>query len=80
MIELYTTNNCQYCGVVKIILKESGVDYTEYNLSDPNNNDKKEEIMALTGMRKVPVLRNGDKFTVGADESEILKLVKVDNS
>lgn len=80
MIELYTTNNCQYCGVVKIILSNLGVKYTEYNLSDPNNKDKMEEMIKLTGMRKVPVVRNGDKFTVGADESEILKIVKVDNS
>lgn len=73
MIELYTTNNCQYCDVVKIILKERGIKYTEYNVAE--DAAKRDEMIALTGMRKVPVLRNGDKFTVGADEAGIMKLI-----
>lgn len=78
MIQLYTTNNCPYCDAVKIILKENKVDFKEYNVAE--DAAKREEMIILTGMRKVPVVRNGDRFTVGADESEVLKIVKVDNS
>lgn len=75
MLELYTTNNCPYCDVVKIILKERGLKYTEYNLSDPANKEKLEEMVQLTGRRSVPVLRNGDRFVIGSDESEIVKVI-----
>lgn len=74
MIQLYTTNNCPYCDAVKIILKENKVDFKEYNVAE--DAVKREEMIALTGMRKVPVLRNGDRFTVGADEESVLKIVK----
>lgn len=74
MIELYTTNNCPYCDAVKIILKENKVKYEEYNVAEDEG--RREEMVKLTGMRKVPVLRNGDAFTVGADESEVMRIVK----
>lgn len=74
MIQLYTTNNCAYCDAVKIILKENKVDFKEYNVAE--DAAKREEMITLTGMRKVPVLRNGDRFTVGADEESVLKIVK----
>lgn len=73
MIQLYTTNNCPYCDAVKIILKKNEVEYVEHNVS--NDPIKREEMIALTGMRKVPVLRNGDKFTVGADEVSVMKII-----
>jgi glutaredoxin len=73
-LELYTTDNCQYCNVVKMILKENNVEYTEYNVS--NDEVRREEMIKLTGMRKVPVVRNGDRFVVGASEEEILNLIK----
>lgn len=73
MIQLYTTNNCPYCDAVKIILKENKVDFKEYNVAA--DEVRREEMIKLTGMRKVPVLRNGDAFTVGADESEVMRIV-----
>lgn len=73
MIQLYTTNNCPYCDAVKIILKENKVKYEEYNVAA--DEVRREEMIKLTGMRKVPVLRNGDAFTVGADESEVMRVV-----
>lgn len=52
-VQIYTTNSCAYCPMVKQYLQQKGVDYEEVNLEvDPA---RRQEMFELTGQMAVPV-------------------------
>ncbi|HEX4187614.1 MAG TPA: glutaredoxin [Solirubrobacteraceae bacterium] len=51
-ITVYTTDSCSFCSRVKGLLKTSGVEYTEVNLTkDPEG---RAELAVRTGMMSFP--------------------------
>ena len=66
-VELYTTNVCPYCVKAKTLLKQKGVDYTEYNLNeDPSR--QAEMVERAPGARTVPQIFINGKSIGGCDD------------
>lgn len=62
-VTIYTKVSCPYCAKAILALKERNVDFTEINVT--LNPDKIEEMVKLSGSRKVPVLVDNGQVTVG---------------
>ena len=62
-VTIYTKTGCPYCAAACKYLEERGTPFQEINVSlQP---DKKEELIKVSGGRKVPVIVEGGKVTVG---------------
>ncbi len=66
-IRLYTGNYCPYCVRVKRELDRLGLDYEVVDADA----DGREEIVRLSGQRKIPILTIGDE--VLTDSSHIIR-------
>lgn len=64
-VTMYTRNGCPYCKAAKEYFENQGVSFTEINFS--NNPEKIDELVKLAGVRKVPVIVDDGKVTVGFD-------------
>ena len=68
MVEIYSTPNCKYCVKAKDLFKELGVEYMEYNVA--GDEAKKNEMIEMTGQRRVPVMVVEGEVLVGFTENE----------
>ncbi len=59
-IKLYTGNYCPYCVGVRRELDRLGLDYEAV----PADADGREEVIRLSGQRKIPILTIGDEVLV----------------
>ena len=59
-IRLYTGNYCPYCVRVRRELDRLGLDYEAV----PADADGREEVIRLSGQRKIPILTIGDEVLV----------------
>ena len=66
-IKLYTGDYCAYCRRVQRELERLGVDYEAVNADA----DGREEVIRLSGQRKIPILTIGDE--VLADSTHIIR-------
>lgn len=75
-ITVYTSNDCKYCDLVKREFKDSGVDYTEKNITEDKS--AKMELIAK-GKMSVPITcveENGkERDILGYNKKEIDKIV-----
>jgi glutathione S-transferase len=72
MLELYQTENCYYCRIVKARLDELGVEYIVHD--EPREHAKREGVFKVSGQRFVPTLVDTDRNVVIAnDEVKILE-------
>ena len=62
-ITIYTKTDCPHCKAVKEEFQSRNVRYTEINVSE--NPDKIEELVRVAGVRKVPVIVEEGRVTVG---------------
>ncbi|PKM80921.1 MAG: NrdH-redoxin [Firmicutes bacterium HGW-Firmicutes-14] len=62
-VTIYTKTGCPYCKAAMESFEKQKVEYTEINLSD--HPGKVEELVKVAGIRKVPVIVDGEKVTVG---------------
>lgn len=60
---IYTKTGCPYCAAACQYLKEHNKTFQEINVSQQP--DKKEELIRVSGGRKVPVIVDGDQVKVG---------------
>ncbi|UMZ72753.1 Glutaredoxin [Natranaerofaba carboxydovora] len=58
---------------MKELLSQENVSFEEVDVSQ--NPDAVQELVELTGEMKVPVVRKGDNFVIGADKEKIKELV-----
>jgi len=57
MIKVYTIENCPYCREIKEGLKNLGIKYKEVNVDLDENIDEFEEIVEVTEVSTVPMIR-----------------------
>ena len=62
-ITIYTKSGCPYCKAAKEDFDKQGVCYDEVNVTDKP--EKIDELVKLSGVRKVPVIVENGKVTVG---------------
>lgn len=62
-ITIYTKTGCPYCKAAKEDFVKRGIKFDEINVSEKP--EKIDELVKLAGVRKVPVLVEDGKVTVG---------------
>lgn len=70
-VTIYSTPVCPYCVKAKNLLKKKGVDYTEVDVSDPE--EREQMIVKAGGKRTVPQIFIGETHVGGADELHALE-------
>lgn len=63
MLTIYTKTGCPYCAAALASMDEQGLEYREINLSLAP--EKIPELLKVSGGKKVPVIIDGDRVTVG---------------
>ncbi len=72
MIELYETDYCPFCAVVKETLEELELDFTVVSVPSPHH--LRAEVKELSGQSLVPVIVDGED--VINDSRRIIKYLK----
>jgi len=72
-ITIYSTPVCHFCITAKDYFKDKGVEYTEHDVAE--NQEKRQEMIEMTGQMGVPVIRVGDDVVVGFDEAKVEELL-----
>ena len=71
-VEIYTAPFCGFCVAAKRLLKNKGVEFTEYNVG--MNPAKRQEMMSrANGGHTVPQIFIGDNHVGGCDELHALE-------
>lgn len=74
MVEIYTTNTCTYCVMAKNFMKDQGIEYTEYNIS--NDDERRTIAIEKYHAQGVPLIVVNDTPVYGFKPDEILRLAK----
>ena len=69
MIKIYSTSWCPECVQVKKNVDFKGIDYTEINVAD--RQEDREEVLKVSGQRTVPVIDIDGKIIVGFNRALI---------
>lgn len=72
-ITIYSTPVCHFCITAKDYFKDKGVEYTEHDVAE--DQEKRQEMIEMTGQMGVPVIRIGDDVVVGFDEAKVEELL-----
>lgn len=72
-VTVYSTPVCHYCNQAKEYFKEHDVEFTEHDVAA--DQEKRQEMVDMTGQMGVPVIRIGDDVVVGFDEEKIGELL-----
>ena len=71
-VEIYTSSFCGFCVAAKRLLKNKGVEFTEYNVG--KDVEKRQEMMSrANGGHTVPQIFIGDNHVGGCDELHVLE-------
>lgn len=74
-VTIYTTPTCHFCQMSKEFFAANGVAYTEHNVA--TDTAMREEMIAKSGQRGVPVIFVGDDMVVGFDKRRLSELLGV---
>lgn len=74
IITIYSTQACHFCHTAKDYFKSNNLEYTEFDVAE--DQEKRQEMIELTGQMGVPVIKIGDDVIVGFDEAKISELLK----
>lgn len=68
-VTVYSTPTCPFCIRAKQYLKESGINFTDYDVG--SDQAKAQEMIDKSGQMGVPVIIIDDKIIVGFDKEKI---------
>lgn len=66
-IKIYGRPNCQWCDAAINLLNRKHIAFEYYNLFDLPFNEK-QDVVAQSGMKTVPIVKVGDTFIGGFDQ------------
>ena len=72
-VVIYSTPTCHFCQAAKAFFKENNVEYTDLNVAE--DQEKRQEMIELTGQMGVPVIKIGEEVLVGFDEGKVKELL-----
>lgn len=72
-VTIYSTPVCHFCQSAKEYFKDNGVEYTEFDVA--SDQDKRQEMIEMTGQMGVPVIRIADDVVIGFDEDKVKELL-----
>ena len=67
-VTIYSTPNCQYCKNAKEFFNSNSVPFTEHDVS--SDQERRQEMIDLTGQMGVPVIRIDNDIFVGFTENQ----------
>ena len=73
-VTIYTTPTCSYCTVAKNYFRQSGINFTEYNVAQDLR--RADEMVKKSGQMGVPVLDINGRIIVGFNKPEIENALK----
>jgi glutaredoxin-like YruB-family protein len=74
-VTIYSTPVCHFCHAAKEYFNENNVSYTEFDVA--SDQEKRQEMIDMTGQMGVPVIRIDDDVIVGFDEDKVKELLAV---
>ena len=72
-VTIYSTPVCHFCHAAKDFFSENNVAYTEFDVA--SDQEKRKEMIDMTGQMGVPVIRIDDDVIVGFDEDKVKELL-----
>jgi len=72
-VTIYSTPVCHFCQAAKEYFKTNNVEYTEFDVAA--DQEKRQEMIEMTGQMGVPVIQIGDDVVVGFDEAKVAELL-----
>ena len=72
-VTIYSTPVCHFCHAAKDYFKDNNVEYTEHDVAA--DQDKRQEMIEMTGQMGVPVIRIGEDVVIGFDETKVGELL-----
>jgi len=73
-VTIYSTPVCHFCHAAKEYFEANNVEFTEIDVAA--DQEKRQEMIEMTGQMGVPVIRIGDDVVVGFDEAKVAELLK----
>ncbi len=71
-IVMYSIEYCPFCTAAKALLKQKGIDYTNYDLSDLSDRELRAKMLELSGRTTVPQIFIGDRHIGGYTDLDAL--------
>ena len=73
-VTIYSTPACHFCHAAKEFFTANNVEFTEHDVAA--DQEKRQEMIEMTGQMGVPVIRIAEDVVVGFDESKVTELLK----
>lgn len=74
-VTIYSTPVCHFCQAAKEFFNEHNVEFTEFDVA--SDQEKRQEMIEMTGQMGVPVIRIEDDVVVGFDEAKVKELLEL---
>lgn len=74
-VTIYSTPSCHFCHAAKEYFTEHNVAFTDHNVA--RDQEKRQEMIEMTGQLGVPVIRIGDDVIVGFDQKKVAELLGI---
>lgn len=74
-VSIYSTPTCHFCQMAKEFFKEKGITYQEYNVA--SDNDRRAEMIDITGQMGVPVIRIENDVIIGFNKPKVAELLGI---
>ena len=73
MYTILTAPDCRWCVRAKIFLEDKGIPYKVYDLSDPDNSDRR-DALTEAGLKTVPQIFDSNGAHIGGYDSLVAHL------
>ena len=73
-VTIYSTPVCHFCHQAKEYFTNNNVPFTDFDVAA--DQEKRQEMIEMTGQMGVPVIRIGDDVVIGFDEAKIAELLE----
>lgn len=70
---IYSTPSCHFCHMAKDFFTEHNVSFEDINVAE--NQEKRQEMVSMTGQLGVPVIRIENDVIVGFNKPKIIELL-----
>ena len=72
-VTIYSTPVCHFCHMAKEFFKENNIAYTEHDVA--TDQEKRAEMIDMSGQMGVPVIVIGDDLIIGFDEPKVKEIL-----
>jgi glutaredoxin 3 len=74
-VEIYSTSSCHFCHMAKEWMTSKNIPFSDYNVGE--DQDKRKEMVEMTGQLGVPVIKIGNEVMVGFNQEKMEQLLGI---